>query len=73
VVDEGVQYVKIGDTLKQYDSNFRLYMTTTLANPHFPPSTLMKVTLVNFMITIEGLTEQLKTLVCEKERPDESA
>jgi hypothetical protein len=44
------------------------YMTTNLANPHYMPETAVKVTLINFMITEEGLREQIlgKTVLLEK-------
>jgi hypothetical protein len=43
-------------------------MTTNLANPHYMPETAVKVTLINFMITEEGLREQIlgKTVLLEK-------
>ena len=45
-------------------------MTTKLPNPHYPPEVSVKVSLLNFMITPEGLEEQLLNVVVEKERPD---
>ena len=33
----------------------RLYITTEARNPEFPPEIAVKVTLLNFMITPEGL------------------
>ena len=64
--------MKIGDTLKQYDDNFRLYVTTALPNPHYPPEISTKMTILNFTISLEGLTEQLRTFVLEKECPKEA-
>jgi dynein heavy chain len=34
-------------------------MTTKLRNPHYLPETAVKVVLLNFMITFEGLQDQL--------------
>ncbi len=34
-------------------------MTTKLRNPHYLPETAVKVALLNFMITFEGLQDQL--------------
>lgn len=42
-----------------YDSGFSLWMTTKIANPQFPPEIEADVTLVNFVIMQNGLTEQL--------------
>ena len=40
-------------------------MTTKLRNPHYLPETAVKVALLNFMITFEGLQDQvLGTFSC---------
>lgn len=49
----------IGTTDIEYNSQFRLYMTTKLANPHYLPEICLKVTLVNFTVTPSGLEDQL--------------
>ena len=59
----------IGETEIEYNSNFRLYMTTPLANPHFLPEVCIKVTVINFTVTIDGLQDQLLSRVVQKERP----
>ena len=56
-ISEGIKMMKIGDTLKQYDDNFILYVTTALPNPHYPPEISTKMTILNFTISIEGLSE----------------
>ena len=45
-------------------------MTTKLRNPHYLPEVSVKVTLLNFMITPEGLEDQLLGIVVAKERPE---
>jgi len=45
-------------------------MTTKLPNPHYAPETAVKVTLLNFTITQEGLEDQLLGITVAKERPD---
>jgi dynein heavy chain, axonemal len=45
-------------------------MTTKLRNPHYLPEVSTKVTLINFMITYEGLSDQLLGIVVEKENPE---
>ena len=35
--------------------DLKFYLTTKLANPHYPPEICLKVSLLNFTITPEGL------------------
>jgi len=49
--------ITIGEKTLTYNPNFRLFMTTTLPNPHYPPETFVKVTIINFAITPNGLEE----------------
>lgn len=49
---------------------FRFYMTTKLRNPHYLPEVAVKVTLLNFMITTQGLQDQLLGITVARERPD---
>ena len=46
----------------------RFFITTKLRNPHYLPEISTKVTLLNFMITPEGLEDQLLGIVVAKER-----
>ena len=46
----------------------RFYITTKLRNPHYLPELQVKVALLNFMITPEGLEDQLLGFVVAKER-----
>ena len=52
----------------EYSNDFRFYITTKLRNPHYLPELSTKVTLLNFMITPEGLQDQLLGIVVAKER-----
>ena len=71
IVKKGASYtIKIGDAVIEYDRNFRFYMTTKLRNPHYLPEVSTKVTLLNFMITLEGLTDQVLGIVVAKENPE---
>ena len=65
----GTMCIRLGDTTIEYSKDFRLYITTKLPNPHYLPETATKVTLINFMITLEGLEDQLLGLVVAKEQP----
>ena len=53
-----------------HPSAHRFYITTALRSPHYLPEIAVKVTLINFMITLEGLADQLLAVVVAQERPD---
>ena len=59
VADGGVKQIKLGDSVIDFDDLFNLYMTTKMPNPHYAPEICIKVTLINFTVTQEGLEEQL--------------
>ncbi|XP_071833092.1 dynein axonemal heavy chain 6-like isoform X4 [Apostichopus japonicus] len=65
----GQDIIKIGDTEFEYNHNFRLYMTTGMPNPHFLPAVCIRVTLINFTVTFEGLQDQLLSTVVQQEQP----
>ncbi|KAK3734119.1 hypothetical protein RRG08_000032 [Elysia crispata] len=66
----GVDMIMMGDQALEYSADFRFYMTTKLRNPHYMPEISTKVSLLNFMITPEGLEDQLLGIVVAKERPE---
>ena len=66
----GVDCIQIGDNIIEYNSDFRLYIATESRNPQFPPEIAVKVTLLNFMITPEGLQDQLLGILAAEEKPE---
>ncbi|WAR10683.1 DYH7-like protein [Mya arenaria] len=62
--------IRLGDSTIEYSQDFKFYITTKLRNPHYLPETSVKVTLLNFMITPEGLEDQLLGIVVARERPE---
>ena len=61
----GVDCIRLGDATIEYSDQFRFYITTKLRNPHYLPEVSVKVTLLNFMITPAGLSDQmLGMLLC---------
>ena len=66
----GVMSIRLGDSTVEYNKEFKFYITTKLRNPHYLPEVSVKVTLLNFMITPEGLEDQLLGIVVAKERPE---
>ena len=66
---QGVLYMKFGENVLEYNEQFRFYITTRLRNPHYLPEVAVKVTLLNFMITPQGLQDQLLGIVVAKDLP----
>lgn len=42
----GVEFLKMGENVIEYNHNFRLYITTRLRNPHYLPEVAVKVALL---------------------------
>jgi dynein heavy chain len=57
IVKGRAKLIKISDTDIDYDDNFRLYMTSRLANPHFSPELAAKATIIDFTVTQGGLEQ----------------
>ncbi|XP_051560675.1 dynein axonemal heavy chain 6 [Myxocyprinus asiaticus] len=66
----GRTLIRLGDSDIDYDKNFRFYMTTKMANPHYLPEVCIKVTIINFTVTKSGLEDQILSDVVRLERPD---
>ncbi len=67
---EGMQLkIKLGEDIP-YSTDFKLYITTKLPNPHYLPDICIKVTIINFTVTPTGLEDQLLVKVVQVERPD---
>mmetsp|Transcript_28814 Transcript_28814/g.26051 ORF Transcript_28814/g.26051 Transcript_28814/m.26051 type:complete len:505 (+) Transcript_28814:730-2244(+) len=62
-------YIRLGEQVIEYMTTFGFYITTKLRNPHYMPELSTKVTLLNFMITLEGLNDQLLAILVKKEAP----
>nr|KAF6455667.1 dynein axonemal heavy chain 17 [Rousettus aegyptiacus] len=64
------KYIKIGDKEVEYHPKFRLIMHTKYFNPHYKPEMQAQCSLINFLVTRDGLEDQLLAAVVAKERPD---
>ena len=64
------KYLKLGDSTIEYNDEFLFFLSTKLRNPHYLPEVSTKVTLLNFMITYEGLSDQLLGILVAKEEPE---
>jgi dynein heavy chain len=49
--------IKLGDSYIEYNKDFRFFITTKLSKPHFAPEVCVKVTMLNFMVTEDGLLD----------------
>ena len=54
----------------KYDPNFDLFLLTNLSKPHYDCNITNHVCIVNFFVTVEGLTQNLLSLIVANERPD---
>ncbi|NXF13134.1 DYH17 protein, partial [Smithornis capensis] len=62
--------IRIGDKEVEYHQQFRLILHTRCFNPHYKPEVQAQCTLINFLVTREGLEDQLLAAVVARERPD---
>ncbi|XP_041927364.1 dynein heavy chain 6, axonemal-like isoform X2 [Alosa sapidissima] len=69
-IREGHSFIKIGDTELEYNPNFRLYLTTSLPNPHFLPGVCIIIKLINFNAEYESLQEQLLSSAFKLQQPE---
>ena len=63
-------YMKLGDEPVEYSKEFRFYITTKLSKPHFSPEICVKATILNFMVTEDGLRDQMLNIVVTHEDPN---
>lgn len=61
-------YIKLGDSETEYNKDFRLLMLSKLMNPHYKPEYAAMCTILNFIVTEEGLRDQLLANVVREER-----
>ncbi|XP_062938980.1 dynein axonemal heavy chain 14 [Cynocephalus volans] len=65
----GQYFIRVDDSEVEYNSKFRLYLSTETDNPHFLPSVYTFVTMINFTVTFQGLQDQLLSTVVTHEVP----
>ncbi|CAE7224282.1 Dnah2, partial [Symbiodinium sp. CCMP2456] len=59
--------IKVGDNVLDYNPQFMFYITTKLSNPHYTPEVSTKTTIVNFIVVLDGLTNQLLGVIVRSE------
>ena len=68
--NDGRVLIRFAEGDLDYNSMFKLYMTTKKPNPSYLPEIFIKVNVINFTVTFEGLEEQLLADVVKKEQPE---
>ena len=65
----GIMTIQLGDERIEYCEEFLFYVTTKLSKPHFAPEVCVLVTMLNFMVTEDGLFDQMQNIVVTNEEP----
>jgi len=66
----GAWEISLGGDPVPYSWDFQFLVTTKLPNPHYLPEICIKVTVINFTVTPQGLEDQLLVDVVRCERPE---
>ena len=66
----GQNLLRLGDVDVPYSDDFKLFITSKCPNPHYMPEVMIKVTVINFTVTVHGLEDQLLVDVVASERPE---
>ena len=66
--DSGLLKIRFNGNDKEFSTTFKMFFTTKLANPHYPPEFYIKLNIINFTVTQSGLSEQLLSEVFKCER-----
>lgn len=66
----GVKYLRLGDNDIEFNEDFKLFLTTKLANPQYTPEIMGKTMVINYTVTLQGLWDQLLNVVVGFEKPE---
>ncbi|GAB0099121.1 Dynein heavy chain [Sergentomyia squamirostris] len=66
----GVYCMKLGENIIEFNDAFRLFISTKLYNPRIAPDVAVDLKIINFVITREGLNNQVVSATIGRERPD---
>ena len=51
--------IKFGEKMIPYNNDFKFFITTKMPAPHYSPEVCVKLTILNFTVTQEGLQDQM--------------
>lgn len=66
---EGRSIITFAEQDLDYTPSFHLYLTCKKPNPSFLPEIFIKVNVINFTVTFDGLEDQLLAEVVKREKP----
>ena len=58
--------INIAGSTVLYNDKFKIYLISSLPNPHYTPDILTKVTLLNFSITDKAATDQMLEILIKE-------
>ncbi|XP_049633509.1 dynein axonemal heavy chain 14 [Suncus etruscus] len=67
--DKDKYFIRIGDSEIEYNTKFRLYLSTEIENPTLPPLVYKNVSIINYIVTFQALQNQLLSTVLTHEVP----
>lgn len=71
VIKKGsLTYINLGGDQIEYSPKFRIFFQCKLANPHFRPEIAAQCTIINFIVTEQGLEDQLLAMVVNWEKQE---
>ncbi|KRX01956.1 hypothetical protein PPERSA_07601 [Pseudocohnilembus persalinus] len=72
-LSENSKRIQFGDKIIDINQNFRLYLTSKLVNPVYSPEISSKVCILNFIVTEEGLMDQMLNILVKVEDPEKES
>ena len=57
--EDGVTKIKFNEKIIVYSPEFKLLMTSQLHSPHYSPDICIKLAVIDFSVTFQGLEEQM--------------
>ena len=56
-------FIKFGEGGISFSPEFKFFITTKMSKPHYSPEICVRVTMLNFMVTLSGLNEQMLDII----------
>lgn len=70
VTQAGQKFINFGGNNIEWDVNFKMFLTTKLANPQYSPEIMAKTMIINYTVTLKGLEDQLLNQIVGHDRQD---